>query len=280
MAVAASLGAIALVLDQDPDLGSGIETAEWESARRSCRGTAIAVPRGIWNPWETEEADTFAWILVEGMLCREVALRDRRMLELLGPGDVLMPPADVGRLRLGGSITFTAVGEVELIAFGELFVRACGRWPSLLVELQRRIETQRHALAIQGLIAHLPRAEHRVLLVLRHLADRWGRVSSDGIILPLPLTHDLLGQLSASRRPTVTLAVRALESECLIERRDDGSWLLRPDSEQVVDAIAATRQTVRVVGESLRLRRRANEELRDYRALRAEARQIRARKPG
>jgi Crp-like helix-turn-helix domain len=71
-----------------------------------------------------------------------------------------------------------------------------------------------------------------------HLADRWGRVTPGGTLLPLALTHDLLAHLIAARRPTVTLAVSALESDGCIERMDDGTWLLTCAAERKVAAIA------------------------------------------
>lgn len=164
------------------------------------------MPRGHWRmPARAGERDDVAGLLiVKGMLCREVSLRDRSMLELLGPGDVLQPPVQTGRPGLGGTVELTAVSDMILVVLGESFIRAAARWPSMLATVQRRLEAQRESLAIQGLIAHLPRAEHRLLLMLWHLAERWGYVTPDGIVLPLALTHDLLGQLiaiAAQRRP-------------------------------------------------------------------------------
>jgi CRP/FNR family cyclic AMP-dependent transcriptional regulator len=122
------------------------------------------------------------------------------------------------------------------------------------------------------LIAHLPRAEHRVLLQLWHLADRWGGVTPEGTVLPLALTHDLLGQLTAARRPTVTLAVSALESEGYVRRLDDGAWLLMAAAEPKVQAIAHAGGNAGVLGETFRLRKRSAQVSRDSVALRAEAR--------
>jgi len=129
----------------------------------------------------------------------------------------------------------------------------------LLANVHRRLEAQRARLAVQGLVGHLPRAEHRVLFVLGHLADRWGKVVPDGVLLPLPLTHDVLGQLSAARRSTVTIAVNMLESEGLIRRPDDGSWLLTPEAARALDAIAQPKRTRHVLGETLVVRQQLTE---------------------
>jgi hypothetical protein len=70
------------------------------------------------------------------------------------------------------------------------------------------------------------RVEDRILLILWHLADRWGRVSTQGVIVPLPLTHRLLARIDGAHRPSVTGAISRLTERGAIRRRADGSWLL------------------------------------------------------
>ena len=246
------------ILDLDPDLGAGIGKEDWEAACRACRGALLSVPSGVWEPADAvaERNDVLGWVLVKGALCREVALRDRYMFELLGPGDVLHLPVAQGGPRLGGKIKLTALAGTSLVVLGSAFVRAAARWPSLLANVHRRLETQREHLAIQGLITHLPRAEHRVLLTLWHLADRWGRITPEGTVLPLTLTHDLLGHLTAARRPTVTLAVGTLETDGYIRRCNDGSWLLTVAAEHQVHTIVTLTKDPRILGDTFRLSRR------------------------
>jgi CRP-like cAMP-binding protein len=75
-------------------------------------------------------------------------------------------------------------------------------------------------------IAHHQRVEERLLLTLWHLADRWGRVSPDGIVVPLPLPHQRLADLVGAHRPSVTTAMGELVRAGRLSRRDDGVWLL------------------------------------------------------
>jgi len=52
-------------------------------------------------------------------------------------------------------------------------------------------------------------------------------VTRDGVVVPLPLTHELIGQVVGARRPAVTTALGHLHAHGLVARRADGGWLLR-----------------------------------------------------
>ena len=64
------------------------------------------------------------------------------------------------------------------------------------------------------------------MAIMWHLAARTGRVTADGTIVPRRLTHDALGMLVGARRPTVSIAVKALDQGGHLIRRDDGTWLI------------------------------------------------------
>ena len=68
-------------------------------------------------------------------------------------------------------------------------------------------------------IAHYPRVDLRLLMLMWHLADRWGRVTPQGIRIPLRLTHELLADLVASRRPSVTSALQSSRARGAFPRR-------------------------------------------------------------
>jgi hypothetical protein len=71
--------------------------------------------------------------------------------------------------------------------------------------------------------------DRRLTALFWHLADRWGRVSINGVIVPLALTHRMLGQLVGARRPTVSTALSKLADRGELVRQPDASWLLRGD---------------------------------------------------
>ena len=62
----------------------------------------------------------------------------------------------------------------------------------------------------------------RLLLLLWHLAERWGRVTPDGVRIPLRLRHHMLADLLAVRRPSATAALQPLMSEGLVRCDEDG----------------------------------------------------------
>jgi hypothetical protein len=74
------------------------------------------------------------------------------------------------------------------------------------------------SLAFQRAIAQLPRVDDRMLVLLWVLAERWGRVSRDGVRVPVGLPHRMLATLVGARRPSVTTALAGLAREGLIER--------------------------------------------------------------
>lgn len=114
--------------------------------------------------------------------------------------------------------------------------------------------------------------------MLWHLADRGGYVSPEGIVLPWPFSHEILGRLIAASRPTVTIALRGLEARG-VHRLDDGSWLLTATAERMINAIAGPPTVTHSLGQRLMLYRQISETIAETRALQAEAKQTLLRRP-
>jgi hypothetical protein len=88
----------------------------------------------------------------------------------------------------------------------------------------------------------------RVQALLWHLADRWGHVTLDGVVVPVRLTHDMIGRLVGAHRPSVTTALSELNREDRIARLPHG-WLLRgdPPAAPVPQQMRGSRAALRVV---------------------------------
>jgi CRP-like cAMP-binding protein len=115
-------------------------------------------------------------------------------------------------------------------------LHAATRWPTLLAAVQQRLADQQARLATQGLVLQLPRAEHRILVTLWLLAERCGRVTPDGLPLPLTFTHEALSRMTGARRPTVSLALAHLQT----------TGCVRVRGEQLVLTAAAQKEVLAV----------------------------------
>jgi hypothetical protein len=81
-----------------------------------------------------------------------------------------------------------------------------------------------------------------VLAIFWQLAERWGVVRPDGVVIGLALTHAVIGQLVGAQRPTVSLALQELADDGLLRRTGPSAWTL---SHASLDALAGGGQEVR-----------------------------------
>lgn len=107
------------------------------------------------------------------------------------------------------------------------FARRAARFPELSVALSRRSQLRVERLATQIAAISQPRVESRLLGIFWQIADRFGTMGSDGVEIPLALTHGLLAEMIAARRPSVTAALTRLREAGLVDRRGSTWRLLR-----------------------------------------------------
>jgi hypothetical protein len=77
------------LLDADPDLASELSSADLVAARRHVRTATLSVPRGSWDS-EDAQRPGLGFLVLRGLLIREVRVGDRVRAELVGPGDLLL----------------------------------------------------------------------------------------------------------------------------------------------------------------------------------------------
>src|SRR3954454_16826470 len=116
---------------------------------------------------------------------------------------------------------------------------AARRWPQLADVVRERLADQLDAAATRAAIIGLRRVDQRLLAMFWLLADRWGRVRPEGVVVDLPVTHHFLGHLVAARRSTVTLAMKELADEGLLNRSGRGTWMLAHGSLDALSGGAA-----------------------------------------
>jgi CRP-like cAMP-binding protein len=161
------------------------------------------------------------------MLARRVLLDRFECTELLGQGELLRPWAfDADASSVRSDVTWTVLQPVRMAVLDRRFTEAAARWPEVTANLMDRIVRRARSLAFQLAVGHVVRVDQRLLLILWHYADRWGRMTRDGAVLSVPLTHSVLAGVVGARRPSVTTALRRLVQEGRLQRRPDGAWLL------------------------------------------------------
>jgi hypothetical protein len=173
------------------------------------------------------EPDGFGLLLLSGFVVRRVGRAGRFGAELLGPGDLLRPWQTVGAFATRPfEPAWSVVAPAEIAVLDAGFARRVAPFPPIAIGLVDRATLRSRHLAVALAIIQQPRVDDRLHWLLWHFADRWGRIGPDGVTVDLSLTHSLLGELVAARRPSVTTALSSLAAEGKVER-DGSSWLLR-----------------------------------------------------
>ena len=217
------------LLRLDPSLGDAVPATDRPRVARALTAESRAYPPGSMDVYGMHlPPATFAVLVIEGSLIQETDVGGGTMTELMLRGDVMLPwrPSPTAPESV---VRFTAAEDVRLAFLDDCFIKVAARWPELLAVIQRRLCDQKHWLATQGAICQLPRVDQRVMAIMWHLAARTGKVAADGTIVPRKLTHDALGILVGARRPTVSIAAKALQQDGHLIRRADGTWLI-PDA--------------------------------------------------
>ena len=227
------------LLDVDPELGEGLTPEELARARHHLVATVIDAPPGRWDATDAlggAEA-RLGLLIIDGLLLRDLDLGRRSSTEVLGAGDLLRPwDADSEISELPLVARWSVLQETRLAVLDERFLHAAVRYPPVIDALFARAVRRHRWLAVRLVVNQLVRLEDRLLLALWSLAERWGRVTPDGVLVPMGLTHSALARLVGARRPSVTSAIGDLGRDHLLERTEDG-WLLLGDPAHLVDPV-------------------------------------------
>lgn len=224
------------LLDVDPELAEGLNPQERAVAARVLAVPTRALEPGEWDPDEGlgDIYPVIGFLLLDGMVTRDLVFAGRTTTELLGAGDVMRPwDDDVPFDALPFSASWHVHTPAQVAILDTRVAIASGRWPSVATALHARHVRRVRSLAFQRAIAQLPRVDDRMLVLLWALAERWGRVGPDGVRVPVGLPHRTLATLVGARRPSVTTALTGLARAGLVERIE-GGWLLHGDPDEVL----------------------------------------------
>jgi hypothetical protein len=238
------------LLDVDPDLGRLLAEAARERARHELQVARRTLRRGVWDVGGCTGAGdgSLGLLLLDGVVAREVVLGSTVSTELLGAGDLVRPwTSDAAAPLADMVVRWNALSDARVALLDRGFTARAAAFPSVGALLLERVEARAQRLATARAISQMKRVDERIVAMLRHLSDRWGRVTVNGVVLPLRISHRMLAELVGARRPTVSSAISDLARRDVVTRQSDGSWLLRcggtePVSAEIPDSVSQRRR--------------------------------------
>ncbi|HEY7121086.1 MAG TPA: Crp/Fnr family transcriptional regulator [Solirubrobacterales bacterium] len=213
------------LLEADPDLARNLSPESIRELTPNLVVDVLELSVGGWTPSRGEpHPGHLGYLVLEGLLLRQIRINGSRSGELLSGGDVLRP-------WLEDPISFSSV-DWRVLESAQLAIldrrvgaRLCSR-PELNAALLDRLTLRTRSLAIHAATENMRGLEDRLLALFWHLAERWGRRTKGAVIVPIRLTHETLSLLVGARRPSVTTALGALAERDLLVRQENGEWQL------------------------------------------------------
>ena len=226
------------VLKEDPELADAIPPERRQRAIRDVTAPEMRIPPG---PLARNGSLGFRGgvgvLVLSGLMIRRVGIDGRYGAELIGDGDLLRPSEENVSPLLPLTTDWTVLLPTRVAALDCAFEQRLTQYPELARSLVGRAIQRSKNLAVNMAIVHQARVDVRLHMLLWHLAARWGRVRSDGTVLRLRLTHAVLADLVAARRPTVTTALSELARQGLV-RSDGETWVLTCEAPSDLIALA------------------------------------------
>jgi CRP/FNR family transcriptional regulator, cyclic AMP receptor protein len=223
------------LLEASPELRQGLDAEEVAAAMLHVGVRTVDLRPGEWIPPSVpgDQGDHLALLVIEGVLSRAVTLAGRTVIELVGDEDLLGPWVDqVDATSVPAEVAWTVLRPTRLGLLDESFAARIAPWPPISAALLARTVRRSRWLVRHLAILDQPRLDVRLVLLFWELADRWGRVTPEGVSIPVPLTHHMLGRIIRAQRPSVTAALRQLRERGFLSRGPGGSWVIHGDASE------------------------------------------------
>jgi Crp-like helix-turn-helix domain len=162
-----------------------------------------------------------------------------RTVTLVEEGDVLVPPCE-GWAATGPRLVCRALQEsIVILVDTERFEHWLAE-PRFAANLVRVLAAQVADRELAVAIALEPRVERRLLLKLRQLAERFGRMTPQGMRLDLRLTHQQLADMVGAVRESVTIAMGKLAQSKVLTIENRTIWIHENSVDQAANAAPPT----------------------------------------
>jgi CRP-like cAMP-binding protein len=231
------------VLALDPDLATLLGREAFRQARERCTAEFISLPAGRLPQPQAAPNGYLGLLVLRGVLLCRLRVAGRETADVIGPGDVIRPRRlDREWPELFSTTLWRALGPVDLARLDRRFMRESAEWPEVGIALAERVADHAWSLSVRLAVAQIPQVSLRLQIVLWELADRFGYVDRDGIVVPLRLSHQVIAELVSARREAVSRRLMELRDRGVVVP-DRGGWRLcgtRPDSPEAVSAVPQT----------------------------------------
>lgn len=217
------------VLFEDSGLFESVPAHARDQAFQDCVASVLVLPTGDWSADDSpvELSDGIGLLILDGLLIHRTGMDGYFGAELLGSGDLLRPwQAEPDATGLTMSTSRRVLSPTRVAVLDLAFAGRAARYPQIAGQLVARTMNRSRNLGLLMAIVHYPRVDTRLHALFWHLAGRWGRMRTDGVLLPLRLTHSVLADLVAARRPTVSSALAELSRRGVLRSTEEG-WHLR-----------------------------------------------------
>src|SRR3954453_19104295 len=207
---------IVRVFELDEGLAEALPSEGREVATKHGVARVHALSPGIWDVHGNGlgSLDLLGLLVLDGLIVHDVGVGSTTCTELIGPGD-LVRPWEEGRDASSVPLRpeWRVLMPTRIAVLDRRFAVVAGHFPPLMDQLLSRSAMRaRNNVALMS-ISHLSGIENRIEVCLWHLADRFGRVTPEGVLVPLPLTHLTLARLVGAHRPSVTTALGTLSAQ-------------------------------------------------------------------
>jgi hypothetical protein len=193
---------------------------------RRLMARVVHLPSG---PFDTDglvdvPAESLGLLVLEGLALVQVAAGRAPIGWLVGADD-LVRPWEMGEASLLRGASWQALSPLRIALLDGDFARRANGLDSLTDALVAKVAQTSHWLFAKSLVTGTSVIEERLLLLFALLGERWGKATSAGVFVAMPLTHQVLATLIGARRPSVSTALRELSAAGVLRRIPEG-WLL------------------------------------------------------
>lgn len=199
----------------------------WASpGRRRLVARVVHVAPGRFDP-DSVVGDPAGWLgllVIDGLALVQVDAGRAPVGWLVGTDDILRP-WELREVSLLASAAWQVLAPMQLALLDPDFARRVAGVGSVSDALIAKGTQTSHWLFAKSLVTGTSVIEERLLLLFALLGERWGKATSAGVVVAMPLTHQVLATLIGARRPSVSTALRALSNSGLLRRTEEG-WLL------------------------------------------------------